>query len=54
MTQTLEIVLNAILDMMYGQFSDVLEATSAEEELESHRKIIAAISKQRYLKRQRS
>ena len=43
MTQTLEIVLNAILDMMYGQFSDVLEATSAEEELESHRKIIAAI-----------
>ena len=43
MTQTLEIVLNAILDMMYGKFSDVLEATSAKEELESHRQIIDAI-----------
>lgn len=43
MTQTLELVLNAILDMMYGKFSDVLEATSGEDELESHRRIIAAI-----------
>ncbi len=43
MTQTLELVLNAILDMMYGKFSDVLEATSGKEELESHRRIIAAI-----------
>lgn len=43
MTQTLEIVLNAILDMMYGKFSDVLEATSEREELESHRQIIDAI-----------
>lgn len=43
MTQTLELVLNAILDMMYGKFSDVLEATSEKEELESHRRIIAAI-----------
>ena len=43
MTQTLELVLNAILDMMYGKFSDVLEATSEKEELESHRQIIDAI-----------
>lgn len=27
MTQTLEIVLNAIFDMMYGKFTDVLDAT---------------------------
>ncbi len=45
MTQTLEIVLNAIFDMMYGKFSDVLEAVSGEEELESHRRIIQAIRK---------
>ena len=45
MTQTLEIVLNAIFDMMYGKFSDVLEAVSGEEELESHRQIIQAIRK---------
>ena len=43
MTQTLELVLNAILDMMYGQFYDVLEATSEKQELESHRQIIDAI-----------
>ena len=43
MTQTLEIVLNAIFDMMYGKFSDVLEEVSGEEELESHRQIIQAI-----------
>lgn len=43
MAQTLEIVLNAIFDMMYGKFSDILEAVSGEEELESHRQIIAAI-----------
>lgn len=43
MTQTLEIVLNAIFDMMYGKFSDVLETVSGEEELESHRRIIRAI-----------
>ena len=43
MTQTLEIVLDAIFDMMYGKFSDVLEAVSGEEELESHRQIIRAI-----------
>lgn len=45
MAQTLEIVLNAIFDMMYGKFSDVLEAVSGEEELESHRQIIRAIRK---------
>lgn len=43
MTQTLEIVLNAIWDMMYGKFSDILDATSKEYELESHRMIIQAI-----------
>ena len=43
MTQTLEIVLNAIFDMMYGKFTDVLDATSAEAELESHGMIIQAI-----------
>ena len=43
MTQTLEIVLNAIFDMMYGKFSDILEKVSGEEELESHRRIIQAI-----------
>lgn len=43
MTQTLEIVLNVIWDMMYGKFSDVLETVSGEEELESHRMIIQAI-----------
>ena len=43
MTQTLDLVLNAILDMMYGQFYDVLEATSEKQELESHRQIIDAI-----------
>lgn len=43
MTQTLEIVLNAIFDMMYGKFSDILEKVSGEEELESHRQIIQAI-----------
>lgn len=43
MTQTLEIVLNAIFDMMYGKFSDILDASSCEAELESHRKIIQAI-----------
>ena len=43
MTQTLEIVLNAIFDMMYGKFSDILEKVSGEEELESHRLIIQAI-----------
>lgn len=43
MTQTLEIVLNAIWDMMYGKFSDVLDATSKEYELESHKNIIQAI-----------
>ena len=43
MTQTLEIVLNAIVDMMYGKFTDVLDATSAEAELESHGMIIQAI-----------
>ena len=31
------------LDMMYGQFYDVLEATSEKQELESHRQIIDAI-----------
>ena len=45
MTQTLEIVLNAIFDMMYGKFSDILEEVSGEEELESHRQIIGAIRK---------
>ncbi len=45
MAQTLEIVLNAIFDMMYGKFSDILEAVSGEEELESHRQIIKAIRK---------
>lgn len=45
MAQTLEIVLNAIFDMMYGKFSDILEAVSGEEELESHRQIIRAIRK---------
>jgi len=45
MTQTLEIVLNAIFDMMYGKFYDVLEAVSGREELESHRQIIQAIRK---------
>ena len=45
MTQTLEIVLNAIFDMMYGKFHDVLEAVSGQEELESHRQIIQAIRK---------
>ncbi len=43
MTQTLEIVLNAIFDMMYGKFSDILEKVSGEEELKSHRRIIQAI-----------
>ena len=43
MTQTLEIVLDAIFDMMYGKFSDVLKEVSGEEELESHRQIIRAI-----------
>ena len=43
MTQTLEIVLNAIFDMMYGKFTDVLDATSAEAELESPGMIIQAI-----------
>lgn len=43
MTQTLEIVLNAIFDMMYDKFSDVLELVSGEEELESHRQLIQAI-----------
>ncbi len=43
MTQTLEIVLNAIWDMMYGKFSDILDATSEEYELKSHRMIIQAI-----------
>ena len=43
MTQTLEIVLNASVDMMYGKFSDILEKVSGEEELESHRRIIQAI-----------
>ena len=43
MTQTLEIVLNAIFDMMYVNFTDVLDATSAEAELESHGMIIQAI-----------
>lgn len=43
MTQTLEIVLNAIFDMMYGKFSDILEAVSGEEELKSHLMIIQAI-----------
>ncbi len=43
MTQTLEIVLNAIWDMMYGKFSDILDATSEEHELKSHRMIIQAI-----------
>ena len=43
MTQTLEIVLNAIFDMMYGKFTDVLDATSAEAELESNGMIIQAI-----------
>ena len=43
MTQTLEIVVNAIFDMMYGKFTDVLDATSAEAELESHGMIIQAI-----------
>ena len=38
-----KLVLNAILDMMYGQFYDVLEATSEKQELESHRQIIDAI-----------
>ena len=45
MAQTLEIVLNAIFDMMYRKFSDILEAVSGEEELESHRQIIRAIRK---------
>lgn len=45
MTQTLEIVLNAIFDMMYGKFSDILEAVSGEEELKSHLMIIQAIRK---------
>ena len=45
MTQTLEIVLNAIFDMMYGKFHDVLEAVSGQEQLESHRQIIQAIRK---------
>ena len=45
MTQTLVIVLFSIFDMMYGKFSDVLEAVSGEEELESHRQIIQAIRK---------
>lgn len=43
MTQTLDIVLNAIWDMMYGKFSDILDAMSGEDELESHRMIIQAI-----------
>lgn len=43
MTQTFEIVSNAILGMMYGTFTDILEASSGEWELESHRKIIDAL-----------
>lgn len=43
MTQTLELVLNAIFDMMYGKFSDILDAMSGENELRSHRMIIQAI-----------
>ena len=43
MTQTLEIVLNAIFDMMYGKFTDVLDATTAEDEIESNGMIIQAI-----------
>lgn len=43
MTQTLELVLNAIFAMMHGKFLDVLESSSGEEELASHRKIIQAL-----------
>lgn len=43
MTQMFEIVSNAILGMMYGNFTDILDASSGEWELESHRKIIDAI-----------
>lgn len=43
MTQTFEIVCNAIFGMMYGSFTDILDATSGKQELESHRKIIDAI-----------
>lgn len=43
MMQTFEIVSNAIFGMMYGTFTDILDAASGAWELESHRKIIDAI-----------
>lgn len=43
MTQTLEIVMSAIKEMMYGKFADILDAYPVEEELASHRMIIQAI-----------
>lgn len=43
MTQTLGIVTDAIFDMMYGKFSDILDKNPSKEELESHRRIIQAI-----------
>lgn len=43
MTQTFEIVSNAIFGMMYGTFTDILNAASGAWEIESHRMIIDAI-----------
>lgn len=43
MEQTLEIVISSILAMMHGNFRDVLNIHSPEEEVKSHRQIIAAI-----------
>lgn len=43
MEQTLEIVISSILAMMHGNFRDVLNIHNPEEEVKSHRQIIAAI-----------
>lgn len=43
MTETFEIVSNAIFEMMYGTFTDILEKSSGSWELDSHRQIIDAL-----------
>lgn len=46
MEQTLEIVLSSILDMMHSRFHDVLDIHNPKQEIDSHKKIIAAIRAQ--------
>ncbi|WP_459129848.1 FadR/GntR family transcriptional regulator [Guggenheimella bovis] len=43
LTRTLEIVISAINEMMYGKFYDVLENYNFKDEMLSHKKIIEAI-----------